>query len=68
MPQDTHSQPSADKKQDVVEVQRINLIYVRRAIDDAVAEIEAAVADGDVDESVLSALDESLHIIEGYLK
>lgn len=55
-------------KQDVVEVTRVNLIYVRRAIDDAIAEIEAAVADGDVDESVLAALDESLHIIEGYLK
>lgn len=55
-------------KEEVVEVSRINLIYIRRALDDAIAEVEAAVADGDVDESVLSALDESLHIIEGYLK
>ncbi len=55
-------------KEEVVETTRADLIYIRRAIDDAVSELEAAVADGLVDESVLIAMDESLNIVEGYLK
>jgi hypothetical protein len=57
-----------DKKDIAVEIRRTDLIYVRRAIDDAIAEVQAGVADGLIDESVLIALDESLNILEGYLK
>ena len=56
------------QKERVVEVERTSLIYVRRAVDDAIAEVQAGVADGLIDESVLIALDESLNILEGYLK
>jgi hypothetical protein len=46
----------------------MDLRFVLRAIDSASAEIEAAVADGDVDESVQIDLAEAQSIIEDALK
>lgn len=37
---------------------------IKNAIDTAMSEVEAAVADGDVDESVLYGLDEAMTILD----
>lgn len=50
-----------------IKVDRTDLIYVNRSIEDAVSELEAAVADGLVDESVLANLEEALEIVDEYL-
>jgi hypothetical protein len=55
-------------KLDSKDVLTTDLRYIYRAIDTALSEIEAAVADGLVDESVLIELQEAGQIAEGYLK
>lgn len=55
-------------KEIIVEVQRSDLIFLNRVLDTAFSELEAAVADGDVDESVLIDLEEAQNAIKGYLR
>lgn len=50
-----------------IAVTRSDLIAIQRSIEDAYAEVEAAVGDGDVDDSILFGLGESLDTIEQYL-
>ena len=50
-----------------IAVSRSDLIAMQRSIEDAYAEVEAGVSDGDIDDSVLSGLAESLDMIEQYL-
>jgi hypothetical protein len=50
-----------------IEVKRSDLIFLYRVCDTAFSELEAAVADGLVDESVLIEMDESIKTIKGYL-
>ena len=50
-----------------IEVDRSDLIFINRAMDSAFAELEAAVADGSVDESVLIDLEDALLVIKDYL-
>lgn len=50
-----------------IKVPRSDLIFLQRVLDGAFAEIEAAVADGDVDESILIELDEALAVLKDYL-
>lgn len=51
-----------------VAVNRSDLIFLRRALDGAIPELEAAVADGLVDEAVLIELDSAIDVVDGYLK
>lgn len=51
---------------DSTDVLNSDLYFIKRAIDSAFAELEAAVADGLVDESVIADLEEALDIIKGY--
>lgn len=53
---------------DIIEVNKSDLVFLHRALDTAFAEVEAAVADGDVDESVLIDLDDAMNILKEYLK
>lgn len=50
-----------------ISLPRSDLIFLQRVLDTAFSEIEAAVADGDVDESVLIDLDEALGVLKDYL-
>jgi hypothetical protein len=51
-----------------IAVPRSDIIFLHRVIDGAYAELEAAVADGDVDESVLIELDEALNCLKEFLQ
>ncbi len=51
-----------------VELDLVDVRYVRSAIDDALSELEAAVADGDVDESILIGLSDAYEIVNTALK
>lgn len=50
-----------------IAVTRSDLLAMQRSMEDAYAEIEAGVSDGDIDGSVLDGLAESLDMIEQYL-
>lgn len=51
-----------------IELEIVDARYVRGAIDNALSELEAAVADGDVDESVLIGLSDAYEIMNTALK
>jgi hypothetical protein len=53
--------------QNTINVERSDLIFLLRAIDSAYAEVEAAVSDGDVDESVVLDLEDALELVKEYL-
>jgi hypothetical protein len=55
-------------KEEYAEVLRSDLIFLQRVLDTAFAELEAAVADGDVDESVVIDMDEAMSLVKGYLR
>lgn len=57
-----------DDRELEVSVTRSDLIFLQRVLDTAFAELEAAVADGDVDESVLIDLDEGIQAVSEYLR
>lgn len=50
-----------------IAITRSDLIAMQRAMEDAYAEVEAGVGDGDIDDRVLFGLAESLDMIEQYL-
>jgi hypothetical protein len=51
-----------------VKVDRSDLIFLHRVIDNVLPELQAAVADGLIDESVLIELDEAFSIVDEYLE
>ena len=51
-----------------ISVPRSDLIFLQRVLDGAYAELEAAVADGDVDQSILIELEEAQHAVEEFLQ
>jgi len=56
-----------NNKEITVEVTRSDLVYLRRVLDNTLPEVQAAVADGLIDESILIGLDEAIEIVEEYL-
>lgn len=54
-------------KETTIEVKRSDLIYLQRVMDSAFSELEAGVADGMIDESVLIELDDALSAVREYL-